>query len=256
MDSHSTKAANTQESILVVEDEAYVRECICAILRRAGYRVLTAHDGLKALEVLASQPIDLILADITMPEMNGYQLYESVAANAAWVHIPFIFLTARAMDSDVRYGKALGVDDYVTKPFHNNDLLASVQGRLRRARQRSAAMPSHVVSTGRQPPHVLTYGELDIDLEKHRVWTTGETVSLSVREFRLLACLVENRGRVVPHQELVRATHNLDTDKTEAGSLLRPLIRSLRRKLGYRTGQMGCIRNLRGVGYEFVAPTS
>jgi DNA-binding response OmpR family regulator len=254
MDSYSARAANTAENILVVEDEAYVRDCISAILHRSGYRVLTACDGVEALAVLASQPVNLILADITMPNMNGYQLYESVASNAAWIQIPFVFLTARTMDSDVRYGKALGVDDYVTKPFHANDLLASIQGRLKRARQRSAATSPHTISPAPRPTTVLTYGELAIDLKQHRIWISREPVNLSTREFRLLACLVENRNRVVPHQELVQATHNLDTDSTEAGSLLRPLIRSLRRKLGYEAGQMGCIRNLRGVGYQFVAP--
>ena len=94
--------------------------------------------------MLKTQPVDLILADIAMPRMNGYQLYEQVRRDPRWVLIPFVFISARALDSDVRYGKALGVDDYLIKPFQLEDLLAVVAGRLRRARELA---PAHAVAT-------------------------------------------------------------------------------------------------------------
>jgi DNA-binding response OmpR family regulator len=122
-------------SILVVDDQADLLENIELALEAFGYRVMTAHDGIEALEVLKSQPVDLILADIAMPRMNGYQLYERVRDKMQWVTIPFVFLTARALDSDVRYGKELGADDYLTKPIQPEDLLAAVQGKLRRTEQ-------------------------------------------------------------------------------------------------------------------------
>ena len=118
-------------SILVVDDHVELLENIELTLEAAGYRVLTARDGMEALEVLRSQPVSLVLADIAMPCMNGYQLYDRIRANPQWVTIPFVFLTARALDSDVRYGKELGADDYLTKPMQPEDLLAAVQGRLR-----------------------------------------------------------------------------------------------------------------------------
>jgi DNA-binding response OmpR family regulator len=197
--------------------------------------------------------VDLILADIAMPKMNGYQLHERVTGDPRWVTIPFVFVTARTMDSDVRYGKALGVDDYLTKPFRGEDLLIAVRGRLRRAQQlkeafgRSARRPNEGAET-------LAFGRLRIDLNQHRVWVGRRQIRLSAKEFQLLSCLARKQRQVVPVQELVHATHGLEVGDGEAGALLRPLIRSLRRKLGYRTGQRGCIQNVRGVGYQLIAP--
>ena len=126
-------------TILVVDDHVAVLESMAVTLEAEGYQVLTAVDGVEALSILESQPADLILADIAMPRMNGYQLLERVRANPAWVAMPFLFLTARAMDSDVRYGKELGVDDYLTKPIEPEDVIAAVHGKLLRGRQLSGA---------------------------------------------------------------------------------------------------------------------
>jgi DNA-binding response OmpR family regulator len=239
--------------ILVVDDEENVGDCIGRMLEMAGYQVLVARDGVEALEVLESQPVALILADITMPRMNGYQLHECVVGDPRWVTIPFVFLTARSLDSDIRYGKELGVDDYVTKPFRREDLLGTVRGRLRRAQQLAEA---HGFSTNsnRAASEVLALGDLHIDLGQHRVWLSGRQVRVSAREFRLLVCLARQQRKVVSLEGLVQVTHELDTDRAEAGSLLRPIVRSLRRKLGYPAGQMGCIENVRGVGYQLVPP--
>lgn len=244
----------TLASILVVDDEENVRDCIIQFLQRAGYQVFGASNGIEALDVLASYPVDLILADIAMPKMNGYQLYQRVSGNLEWVTIPFIFLTARTLDSDIRYGKELGVDDYLTKPFERDDLLAAVRGRLRRARQLADAH-NHLPPTPPTEPNVLSLGKLRIDLDQYRVWHDGKSVKLSAREFRLLAYLARQKSRVVPLKELIQITHELDVDSSEAGALLRPLIRSLRRKLGYAAGQMGCIANVHGVGYQLVHPS-
>jgi DNA-binding response OmpR family regulator len=232
-------------TILVVDDHQNVLDLIVRMLETQGYRALAAHDGVEALSLLESQRVDLIVTDISMPRMNGYQLYARVTENPEWVTIPFIFLTARALDSDVRYGKELGVDDYVTKPFQREDLLAIVRGRLRRARQLADAKPT-------PRSDVLSVGRLKIDLAQHHVWANDEQISLSAREFKLLACLARQQSRAVPLEELVQETHELDTDCTEAGSLLRPLVRSVRRKLGYGAGQMGCIESIRGVGYRLL----
>jgi CheY-like chemotaxis protein len=122
-------------SILVVDDQPTLLESVEFTLQATGYSVLTAKDGVEALTMLQSQTVDLILADIVMPRLNGYQLYERVRQNPRWVAIPFMFLTGQKLDSDIRYGKELGVDDYLTKPIQPEDLLAAVQGKLRRARQ-------------------------------------------------------------------------------------------------------------------------
>lgn len=230
--------------ILLVEDEPHLRQALRLTLEQAGHRVLPAGDGVEALDLLRSQQVDLILADIVMPRMNGYQLYERVRENAEWVNIPFIFLTARAMDSDVRYGKELGVDDYLTKPIEAADMLAAVRGKLRRARQLDRA----------EAVKEWTIGSLQIDSAQHRVWMRGEPVGLSAKQFRLLECLAQQVGEVVSPRELVRATHGLKTDREEAGALIRPLVRAVRRKLGYPVGEAGCIENVRGVGYRLIPP--
>jgi two-component system response regulator VanR len=242
-----------QASILVVDDYPEILENLEMFLVDEGYRVLTARDGVEALAVLQSQPVDLIVADIAMPRMNGYQLYERVRENPQWVALPFLFLTARALDSDVRYGKELGVDDYLTKPIQLEDLAAAVNGKLRRAEQLARlaqqAAPLPPVET-----RALNLGRLRIDPGQHRVWMDEKLVKLSAREFMLLEFLAHRVNQMVSLQELIRITHGLDTDAVEAGSLLRPLIRSLRRKLGYKTSEMGCIENVRGVGYRLVPP--
>jgi DNA-binding response OmpR family regulator len=237
-------------SILVIDDEPVLRNNVKQILEEAGYKVLTAGDGMEALDVLQAQPVDLILADVAMPRMNGYELYERVRKNPHWVKLPFIFLTARTMDSDIRYGKQLGVDDYLVKPFQLEDLLAAVQGKLRRARQLADQSESP------RPPEqsVLTAGRLILDADQYRTWLDGQVIHLSAKEFVLLEYLARRQGTLVSPHDLIRVTHGLDTDDLEAGSLLRPLIRSLRRKLGYRAGETGCIENVRGVGYQLIAP--
>ena len=238
-----------QAFILVVDDELDLRDNISLALEAAGYQVLTARDGIEALDVLETAAVDLILADIAMPKMNGYQLYERVRSNPLWMTIPFIFLTARKMDSDIRYGKELGVDDYLLKPIHSADLLAVVRGKMRRMQQllTSASSPA-------PEPRQLVVGQLLVSPDQHRTWLNEHEIQLSAREFTLLAYMARRPDTLISAQELVQITHDLDTDPVEAGTLIRPLIRSLRRKLGYPVGDTGCIEAVRGVGYRLKAP--
>lgn len=240
-------------TILVVDDQPEILDNVTMILEAHSYAVLTACDGQDALELIQTQPVDLILADIAMPRLNGYQLYERVRQNPEWIAIPFMFLTARTMDSDIRFGKELGIDDYLTKPIQPEDLIAAVQGRIRRAQQiaQIVAQPAQPTATRSQ---TIDVGSLRIDSAQHQVWLDGQTIRLSAREFTLLECLAQRANQVVSPQELIKATHGLDTDHVEAGSLLRPLIRSLRRKMGYPAGQAGCITNVRSVGYRLTPP--
>ena len=241
---------NANVSVLIVDDEPDLLENIGLALQSENYHILTAGNGVEALQILQSQQVALILADIAMPDMNGYQLYERVRQNPDWVSIPFIFLTARTMDSDIRYGKELGVDDYLTKPIRAADLLAVVRGKLRRAQQLAAAatpaaQPSPAGTGG------LTVAGLRIDSSQYRAWLGQEELKLSAKEFILLEHLAQQAGKVIPPQELVKITHQFETDHIEAGTLLRPLILSLRRKLDER---VVTIENVRGVGYRLVTP--
>lgn len=244
---------STSVSILVVDDEPDLLDNIVLALEVENYHVLTANDGLEALEILQSQPVDLILADVAMPDMNGYQLYERVRQNPAWVIIPFIFLTARTMDSDIRYGKELGVDDYLTKPIRSADLLATVRGKLHRAKQLTETV-TQLTPPSETEAHSLTVGQLRIEPTQHRAWLNEQALKLSAKEFVLLEYLARQTGSVVSPQVLIQVTHHFETDHIEAGRLLRPLILSLRRKLGLSDGEIGSIENVRGVGYRLIVP--
>lgn len=237
-------------SVLIIDDEPDLLENIGLALEGENYHILTASNGVEALQILQSQRVDLILADIAMPDMNGYQLYERVRQNLDWVSIPFIFLTARTMDSDIRYGKELGVDDYLTKPIRAADLLAVVRGKLRRAQQLAAAATPPAPSPAADSEGLIV-ASLRIDSSQYRAWLGQEELKLSAKEFVLLEYLAQNAGNVIAPQELVKITHELETDHIEAGTLLRPLILSLRRKLDER---IMVIENVRGVGYRLVIP--
>ena len=247
----------TQAHILLVDDQPSLLNNIQMTLESAGYAVSTATDGHEALNILQAEPVSLILADIAMPGLNGYQLFERVRQNSAWIMIPFIFLTARALNSDVRYGKELGADDYLTKPIEVEDLLAVVQGKLRRAEQIAVGYQSGKVVSPfglTAEPDVFEVGRLKIDTIQYQATLCGELLQLSAKEFKLLEFMARRANQVISPTDLIHITHDLDTDYVEAGSLLRPMVRTLRRKLGYETGDMGCIENVRGVGYRLVTP--
>lgn len=156
------------------------------------------------------------------------------------------------MDSDIRYGKELGVDDYLTKPIRAKDLLAVVRGKLRRAQQLQEAV--NQFSPRSEEGHRLAVGRLQIDPGQHRVWLDDQELHPSAREFALLEYLSGQAGSVVSPQELVTIIHNLETDPMEAGTLVWPLILSLRRKMDLSIGENSSIENVRGVGYRLVVP--
>lgn len=246
--------------ILVVEDQPAMQRNMRIGLTMAGYEVVTASDGVEALAVLGAQAVDLVLADVAMPRMNGYELYEALRRNPQWALIPFVFVSARALDSDVRYGKQLGADDYLVKPFQLEDLLAIVAGRLRRAREltravaqskgpAASATPAATTTTA-APEECLVAGPLRVNPRQHRVWRDDVEVQLSRREFKFLAYLMGRPGEAVALVELCQVTHDLQTTPVDAGNLLYPLVRSLRRRLGHPAGEMGCIESVRGIGYR------
>jgi len=122
-------------SILIVDDQPALRDNLRLTLELAGYAVATASDGVEAIEILQCRPIDLILADIAMPRMDGYQLCERIHMHRQWMRIPFLFLSARTSEWEIRYGMSLGADDYLAKPIEPEDLLGSVHLQIGRAQQ-------------------------------------------------------------------------------------------------------------------------
>lgn len=243
---------NSQQVILVVDDDPSFRNYVREVLESADYKVREANDGLEALDLMNDTTVELILADVAMPRMNGYQLFEQLSQHPKRSKIPFIFLSARAMDSDVRFAKEMGVDDYLVKDLSVEDLLSTVLGKLRLAQRYTGGLGISKLAV--QHDDVVILGPLKIDVLRHNVWFHDKMLRLSAREFLLLQYLAERATYVVPLVELVQVTHQITTDNTEAGNLIRPLIRSLRRKFGYKTGEMGFIENIRGIGYQLLPP--
>lgn len=240
--------------ILLVDDQPEMLYYLKLTLEKSGeYETLTAHDGAEALQILRSQPVDMVITDIAMPRLNGYELYEQVrqGTDPVWALLPFVFLSARCLDSDIRYGKALGADDYLTKPVKPEDLLAVIRGKLQHYQRLLGLI---------QPPAaptcaILTIGshQLRFDCRQRRVWLDEVELGLSTREGFLLGQLVQQANQVISARELALVTHDLDLDEQEAGLLLRPLIKRLRRKLREPLGGVDCIQNVWGRGYLLTA---
>lgn len=243
------------KNVLVIDDHPNMLQQLKLTLEGGGYGVLTARDGGEALELLESQPVDLILADVGLPHLNGYQLYERVKASPdpRLALVPFIFLSGRTMDSDIRYGKALGADDYLVKPVMAEDLLAVVQGKLRAAK-RLRALFKQQPSTGPEMITLMTAGQhqLRLDCRQHRAWFDGREIMLTAREMFLLEHLARQPNQVVSVVELFSVTSGQTVEIQEAGRLLRPVIHSLRGKLKTCLDGLDCIRNVRGRGYMLI----
>lgn len=164
--------------ILVVDDEEAIRVSISDALSSQGMQVQTASDGLHALELMQQETPDLILADIIMPHMNGYQFYMRVRSNPDWSLIPFIFLSALIEGENIRYGKELGVDGYLQKPISVDDLLATVFGRLKRFDQLKDEWETRPLVPQELPPDLKQNADPSIQ-------------TLSPRELQVLRLMIE-----------------------------------------------------------------
>ncbi|MCA9976931.1 MAG: response regulator transcription factor, partial [Anaerolineales bacterium] len=159
--------------ILLIEDDRHYREFVQELLSANGYDVILADDGIVALDMLQEQAVDFILADVAMPRMNGYQLLACVSQNPLWAHIPFVFLSGRDLDSDIRYAEEMGIDGYLSKTAPVEDILAIVRGKLRRAQRYQQSQDIASVADGGQ---ALQVGRLSVDLQKRRVWLDEQPI--------------------------------------------------------------------------------
>jgi two-component system response regulator RpaA len=241
-----------KEMILIVEDNPDMIAQLKLFLEMEGYQVLAGADGLEALRILERVTPDLILADIMMPRMNGYELYEATHQDERWLSIPFIFLTAKTDKEDIRLGKEMGADDYLVKPVEKEDLIAAIRGKLKRITELKTA--AETAQEGLAPKGTLMTGELIIDLDRHEVTFKGQPVHLTPTEFELLACLANNLDFVVSCQEMVQQVHKYHCDdESEAREIIRPHIKNLRRKIEPDPTHFTYIINVRGVGYKLVS---
>ena len=222
--------------ILVVDDEAGVRDLLGDALRVAGYSVSAAADGMSALTALRSSAADLLIIDINMPVLDGFELLEQLRKKGD--STPALMLSARGEKTDITRGLRLGADDYVTKPFGLEELLLRVGAILRRTKALTIENS------------ILRCGALHLDEDQHKVFYNDEELELSPTEFRLLQELMRNKGRVLTKSTLLREVWEIDFE-TET-SVLDTYISYLRKKLN-RDG-IEFIRTVRGVGYQIVEP--
>ncbi|MSQ12216.1 MAG: response regulator transcription factor [Dehalococcoidia bacterium] len=230
-----------EQTVVVVEDEENLLAALQYNLERDGYRVCTAIDGAKGLELIRENAPNVVILDVMLPGLNGFDMCRILRRET---DVPILMLTAKGEEVDRVVGLELGADDYVTKPFSMRELLARVRALLRRPR---------LVKSGASPeaPHeVLRAGDLEIDLSAHTVNLRGAPVVLKPREFDLLALLVSNKGRAMTRDAVLERIwgHDYigDTRTVDVH------IRWLREKVEATPSAPKRIITIRGVGYRFL----
>jgi len=227
----------TRRTVLVVDDEPRMIHFIRLNLEHDGFQVTEAASGTDALEVMRDTLPDLILLDVMMPDLDGFETLQLIREIS---NVPIIMLTAKGEEDDRVRGLELGADDYVTKPFSPRELLSRVRAVLRRTEMPREAVHELIEINDR----------LKIDFDRREIWVEGELVKLRPTEYRLLYHLVQNAGWVVPHDQLLAKVWGYEyRDETH---YLRLYINYLRQKLEKDPSNPDYILTERGVGYRFV----
>lgn len=222
------------KTILVVDDNPSLRTLVREYLSEQGYRVITADNGQNALYTARSEKPDLILLDVMMPEMDGYQF---ISAYRKENDVPIILLTAKLEESDKVIGLELGADDYITKPFGMRELLARIRAVLRR------------VGSDARPSATLNVADVCLDHDTHNVRVDGKPVNLTPSEFDLLAALMEAPGRVFSRADLLIKLQGGSFEGIER--TIDVHVRNLRTKLEPDPANPRYIETVFGVGYRF-----
>jgi DNA-binding response OmpR family regulator len=223
------------QTILVVDDHANVRTLIKDYLTELGYRVVTASDGAEALTVAGREPIDLILLDVMMPNLDGFAFLRIYRKEH---NVPVILLTARLAESDKVIGLELGADDYITKPFGMQELVARIRAVLRRTTTGGAGSANEF----------YRLGDLLLNRSTHSVTVGGQPVNLTPSEFALLATLLESPGRVFSRELLLERLQGNDYEGVERTVDVH--IRNLRKKIEADPTEPRYVKTVFGVGYR------
>ena len=225
-------------TILIIDDDEDFVRLLRYQLEGEGFAVLTAHDGVGGIQILQEWEPDLVLLDLMLPRMNGWETCRRIRECS---EVPIIMLTALARNGDIVRGLKLGADDYVTKPFSQSELVARIEAALRRSRN-----PLHQDLTARIDRRLL------LDRARCQVIVDGQKVTLSPKEYKLLACFVDNRGRVLTHQSLL--TQIWGWEYANETSYLKVYVCNLRKKIEPDPRKPDYILTERGLGYRFQIP--
>jgi DNA-binding response OmpR family regulator len=223
-------------TVLVVDDEPRLVDVVRINLEIDGYRVIAAGNGLEALERLKEDLPDLVVLDVMMPEMDGFETLRRIREVSS---VPVLMLTVRSEESDRIRGLEIGADDYLTKPFSPRELQSRIKALLRRA-----FMPAPARKT-----RIVVDSDLTIDFGTHEVWVRGEKVALRPTEYRLLYHLVNNAGRLMTHETLLAKVWG--PEYRDESHYLRLYITYLRQKLERDPAHPKYILTERGMGYRF-----
>ena len=216
--------------ILVVDDESRMRKLVKDFLQREGYSVLEAGDGMEAMDIFYEQKIDLVILDVMMPRMDGWQACREIRRDST---VPIIMLTARSEERDELQGFELGVDEYISKPFSPKILVARVGALLKRI-------------YGTDAEEKMEAGGIELDKAAHQVQVDGKSIDLSYKEFELLTYFLENQGIALSREKILNNVWNYDYFGD--ARTIDTHVKKLRNKLGDKGNY---IKTIWGMGYKF-----
>lgn len=227
----------SNKKIVVVEDEPDILEVLSYNLKREGFDVATALDGIQGLALVERNRPDLVLLDLMLPGMDGLEICRQVKNNKQLAHIPVIMVTAKGEESDVVLGLGIGADDYIAKPFSPRELIARVKAVLRRAQ----------ISENVEDKDSIEIEGLVIDVSKFNVSYQGRSIKLTATEFRLLHHLAASPGRVFSREKLL--DHAFGSNVVVVDRNIDVHIRAIRKKI---SDDKQFIETIRGIGYRFM----
>ncbi|RME54682.1 MAG: DNA-binding response regulator [Caldilineae bacterium] len=238
-DTQNDNASPLRPRVLVVEDEEFLRNLLVVSLEREGFEPVPAPDGIEALRAFDAESFDLVLLDIMMPHLDGFEVCAEIRKRS---DVPIIIITALNSPDDVVYGFELGADDFITKPFTFKEVRARIQAILRRIRW-AQERPTFTI---------MHYGDVLLNDEEHTVRVRGEPVHLTPIEYQLLQFLMANANRPVSKEILFREVWGYDF--TGGTNLVEVAMRRLREKIEENPSDPQYLVTVRGAGYKFVAP--
>ncbi|QPJ84776.1 response regulator transcription factor [Sarcina sp. JB2] len=226
-----------EKKILIVDDEDHIRELLKFNLEKNGYVVYVANDGLNGLKLAREKQVDLILLDLMLPGMDGFEVCKEIRRDNIISNVPIIMLTAKSEEIDKILGLELGADDYITKPFSIRELSARIKALLRR-------------SNVKYDNEILRFGNITLNLQTREVLKHGKKLDFTLKEFEVLKLLIQNKGKILTREilldkiwgyEYVGETRTVDVH-----------IRHIRKKIEEDDKKPIYIQTIRGVGYKFI----